>query len=82
MATFGQLSTDPKQAQLLPLGAPEPTGGAFFGPLYYRDYLEYGESWRTNIVPYIGIWPSKRGFVHRQDNWLFGDTELDFREYW
>src|SRR5712671_726061 len=28
MATFGQLSTDPKQAQLLPLGAPEPTGGA------------------------------------------------------
>src|SRR6266851_8314619 len=29
MATFGQLSTDPKQAQLLPLGAPEPTGGAF-----------------------------------------------------
>src|SRR5712692_5240553 len=30
MATFGQLSTDPKQAQLLPLGAPEPTGGALF----------------------------------------------------
>src|SRR5216683_6743465 len=28
MATFGRLSTDPKQAQLLPLGAPEPTGGA------------------------------------------------------
>src|SRR6266851_9625632 len=45
MATFGQLSTDPKQAQLLPLGAPEPTGGAFradidiSGSMFNRQYL-------------------------------------------
>src|SRR5216683_2296897 len=39
MATFGQLSTDPKQAQLLPLGAPEPTGGALCKVLkcFYRS---------------------------------------------
>src|SRR5260370_39819468 len=39
MATSGQLSTDPKQAQLLPLGAPEPTGGAFRTAVeHYNNY--------------------------------------------
>ncbi|SRR5216683_4350911 len=40
MATFGQLSTDPKQAQLLPLGAPEPTGGAFSLLLTPAEFTE------------------------------------------
>src|SRR6266849_7202326 len=44
MATFGQLSTDPKQAQLLPLGAPEPTGGAFDRGLYTSTTLRKSTS--------------------------------------